>query len=45
MSIFFGIILIANYANLTAILTFIWIAAILAIVGGVVQIVQAFRLS
>jgi uncharacterized membrane protein HdeD (DUF308 family) len=39
----FGIILILNYANLTAVLTFIWIVAILAIVGGIFQIVVAFQ--
>ena len=44
LSIFFGIILILNYANLAAVLTFIWIVAILALVGGIVQIYQAFRL-
>jgi uncharacterized membrane protein HdeD (DUF308 family) len=42
LSIFFGIILIANYANLATVLTFIWIVAILAIAGGIVQIIQAF---
>jgi uncharacterized membrane protein HdeD (DUF308 family) len=45
LSIFFGIILISNYANLATVLTFIWIVAILAILGGIVQIYQAFRYS
>lgn len=43
LSIIFGIILIANYANPAAILTFIWIVAIFAIAGGIAEIVQAFR--
>jgi uncharacterized membrane protein HdeD (DUF308 family) len=43
LSIFFGIILILNYANLATVLTFIWIVGIFALVGGVVQIFQAFR--
>jgi len=44
LSILFGIILIANYANLGTVLAFIWIVAILAIAGGIIQIFQAFRL-
>ncbi|MFN2224870.1 MAG: HdeD family acid-resistance protein [Anaerolineae bacterium] len=43
LSLLFGIILILNYANLTTVLTFIWIVAILAIVGGIFQIVVAFQ--
>jgi len=43
ISIIFGIILIANYASLATVLTFIWIVAIFALVGGVVQIFQAFQ--
>jgi uncharacterized membrane protein HdeD (DUF308 family) len=43
LSIFFGIILILNYANLATVLTFIWIVGIFALVGGLVQIFQAFR--
>jgi uncharacterized membrane protein HdeD (DUF308 family) len=43
LSMLFGIILILNYANLTTVLTFIWIAAILAIAGGIVQIMVAFQ--
>ena len=43
VSIVFGIILILNYANLATVLTFIWIVGILAIAGGIVQIIQAFR--
>ncbi|MEJ2735802.1 MAG: DUF308 domain-containing protein [Anaerolineae bacterium] len=44
LSILFGIILILNYANVGTILAFIWIVAILAIAGGLVQIFQAFSL-
>ena len=43
LSIVFGIILIANYASLATVLTFIWIVAIFAIVGGCIQIYQAFK--
>ena len=43
LSILFGVILILNYASLTTVLTFIWIVAILAIVGGIFQIVVAFQ--
>ena len=43
VSVFFGILLIGNFANLATVLTFIWIVGIFAIVAGIVQIVQAFR--
>jgi len=43
LSVLFGIILIGNYANLGTVLTFIWVVGILALVGGIVQIFQAFR--
>ena len=43
LSILFGIILILNYANLLTVLTYIWVVAILAIAGGIVQIVVAFQ--
>mgnify|MGYP001069282418 CR=1 FL=1 len=43
LSIIFGIILILNYANLGTVLTFIWIVGILALAGGIVQTIQAFR--
>jgi uncharacterized membrane protein HdeD (DUF308 family) len=42
ISIFFGLILIGNYANLATVVTFIWVAAMFALVSGFVQIVQAF---
>jgi uncharacterized membrane protein HdeD (DUF308 family) len=44
LSIIFGIILILNWAELTTVLTFIWVVGILAIVGGIAQIFQGFRL-
>ena len=43
LSILFGIILIMNYANLLTVLTYIWVVAIVAIAGGIVQIVVAFQ--
>jgi uncharacterized membrane protein HdeD (DUF308 family) len=43
LSIVFGIILILTYGSLATVVTFIWIVAILAIAGGIVQIFQAFR--
>ena len=43
LSIVFGLILVLNFANLGTVAVFIWVVAIFAIVGGVVQIVQAFR--
>ncbi len=43
LSIIFGIILIANWSTPAAVVTFIWVVAILAIGGGIVQIFQAFR--
>ena len=43
LSILFGIVLILNYASLATVLTFIWVVAILAIAGGIVQIILAFR--
>lgn len=43
LSIIFGIILIMNYASLVAVVTLVWVVAIFALVGGVIQIVQAFQ--
>jgi uncharacterized membrane protein HdeD (DUF308 family) len=43
ISIVFGIILVLNFANLGTVLAFVWVVAIFALVGGAVQIVQAFR--
>ena len=43
LSIIFGLILILNFANLGTVAVFIWVVAILALAGGIVQIIQAFR--
>ena len=43
LSIIFGLILVLNFANLGTVAVFIWVIAILALAGGVVQIIQAFR--
>jgi len=42
LSILFGIVLILNYANFGTVLTFVWIAAFLSTVGGIIQIILAF---
>lgn len=43
LSIVFGVILISNWTSPGMVLTFIWVVAILAIAGGIVEIIQAFR--
>ena len=43
LSVIFGIILIVNWASPAAVVTLIWVVAIFAVVGGVVQIIQAFQ--
>lgn len=43
LGIIFGWALMANYYKIGMGLTFIWIAAIWAFIGGIVMIVQAFR--
>lgn len=43
LSIVFGLVLMANWANLAAIATLVWVVAIFALVGGFAQIFQAFR--
>jgi uncharacterized membrane protein HdeD (DUF308 family) len=43
ISLVFGIILVLNFANLGTVVAFVWVVAIFALVGGIVQIVQAFR--
>jgi uncharacterized membrane protein HdeD (DUF308 family) len=43
LSILFGLILVLNFANLGTVAVFIWVVAILALAGGIVQIIQAFR--
>jgi uncharacterized membrane protein HdeD (DUF308 family) len=43
ISIIFGLILIVNFASPGIVLSFIWVAGIFAVAGGVVQIIQAIR--
>ena len=43
LSLIFGILLILNYAEPAWVLGFIWAAGVLALAGGVVEIIQAFR--
>jgi uncharacterized membrane protein HdeD (DUF308 family) len=42
LSIVFGAIIMANYSAPGMVLTFIWVAAIFALVGGFIQIFRAF---
>ncbi len=43
LSLVFGAILTMNYANLGAIVALVWVIAIFALAGGLVQIFQAFK--
>ncbi len=43
IGILFGLILIANYGALFQGLAFLWTAALFALIGGIVLIVQSFR--
>jgi uncharacterized membrane protein HdeD (DUF308 family) len=43
LSMLFGLVLAMNYAKLATVLIFIWVAAVVAIAAGILQIVQAFR--
>lgn len=43
LSIIFGIVLILAFGELGTVMVFIWVVGIFAVVGGIVQIVQAFR--
>jgi len=45
LEIVFGILLVANYAALGMGLTFLWTAAWFGVIGGIVLIVQAFRMQ
>ena len=45
LEIVFGALLVANYAALGMGLTFLWTAAWFAVIGGIVLIVQAFRMQ
>jgi len=43
LSIVFGFFLVANYAAPSMVVSLVWLVAIFALVGGVVQIVRAFQ--
>ena len=43
LSIFFGIVLVSNYSNLVAIVSLVWVAGIFAVIGGLMQLFQAFQ--
>lgn len=45
LGILFGIVLLANWSSPGMGLTLVWVAAIFALVGGISQIVQAFRIK
>jgi uncharacterized membrane protein HdeD (DUF308 family) len=45
LEIVFGVLLVANYAALGMGLTFLWTAAWFGVIGGIVLIVQAFRMQ
>jgi len=42
LGIIFGIILVTNYANPAFVVTLVWVTAIVALVGGLIQIVMSF---
>jgi uncharacterized membrane protein HdeD (DUF308 family) len=43
LSVIFGIILILNFANLGYVVALVWVTAIFALAGGIIQIYQAFK--
>ena len=43
LSIFFGVILMANFTNLVAIVSLVWVAGFFAVFGGITQLFMAFR--
>jgi uncharacterized membrane protein HdeD (DUF308 family) len=43
ISIIFGLILLANWSEIIAVVSFYWVVAIFAVIGGIVQIVHAFQ--
>ena len=43
LSLIFGAILMANFANPAMVITLVWVTAFFALAGGIVQIIQAFR--
>jgi len=42
LSVIFGGVLIANYSAPSMVITLVWVVAVLALIGGIGQIVQAF---
>jgi uncharacterized membrane protein HdeD (DUF308 family) len=43
LSVLFGIILILNFTNLGYVVALVWVTAVFALVGGIIQIYQAFK--
>jgi len=43
LSIIFGVILILNWTTPSTMLTFIWVVGMFAIIGGIAEILQAFK--
>jgi len=43
LGIIFGLVLIMNFASPGMIIALVWVTAIFALVGGIAQIIQAFR--
>lgn len=43
LAILFGLILIANYSDIGVGVSFIWVTAFFALIGGILMIVQSFR--
>ena len=43
LSIVFGIFIVLNWTSPGMVLTFVWVVGIFAVVGGIGQIIQAFR--
>ena len=43
LSVIFGLILMFNFWNPGMVVAFVWVVAVFALVGGIIQIVQAFQ--
>lgn len=43
LSVFFGLVLISHYSDLVAIISLVWVAGVFAVIGGLVQLFQAFQ--
>ena len=43
LSMVFGFILMFNYWRLGSVVALVWVTAVFALVGGIIQIIQAFR--